>query len=74
MNTLIEVIGILSAANPELSEKIERAEDDFFDTPDERMVRQPPSSLVPRVHAILVRHMKDEHPFHFPNPALELGS
>lgn len=68
MNTVVEVIGILSAANPELTEEIDPEEEMFLGSPEERRAREPPSSLVPRLHAILVKPVREGHPYHFPEP------
>lgn len=64
MNMLVEVIGILSPAVPELSyEDMQDEEDEFFGNREERIAHSPPTSLVPRVHAILVKDLKEAHPY-----------
>jgi hypothetical protein len=62
MNTLIEVLGILSPADPEIADT-EYPEEEFFGTKEERRARSPPTSLIPRVHALLIKDLGEAHPF-----------
>lgn len=77
LNDMIEVIGVLSV-DPALAFINERREESSFlsaepmmDFAEEQEARNPPPSLVPRIHAILVNHMSHNNPYLPPNIAAD---
>lgn len=60
----MEVIGVLGK-DPSLAPLSyhEDAESQSFDTAAERKAHSPPPSLVPRLHAITIRHLPHSNPY-----------
>eukprot|EP01126_Amoeba_proteus_P041637 TRINITY_DN4486_c0_g1_i14.p1 TRINITY_DN4486_c0_g1~~TRINITY_DN4486_c0_g1_i14.p1 ORF type:complete len:402 (+),score=70.58 TRINITY_DN4486_c0_g1_i14:517-1722(+) len=64
LNTLIEVVGILSPMDPDAVSNSERdaVHEMFGTTREEIFAHSPPSSLVPRLHAVFITKLGEANP------------